>query len=99
MATFAELLVASRDDKLRENIRVACIIAADAVRTETPQPSNHGARMAWAKAVFANPEAEGNRMIMAVLAQNKAFTLAQIVGATDATVLACVMLAIDTFAS
>ena len=98
MATYAELLAASQNDALRQNVRVACIIAAEKVRTET-NVTNHALRLAWAKAVFANPEAEGNRMVWAVLAQKSTATLAQIVGASDALVQAAVDAAVDVFAS
>jgi hypothetical protein len=99
MATYAELLQASANDGLRQKVLVACIIAAETVRTESASIPNHTARLAWAKAVFANPEQERNRMIMAVLAQNKAATLAAITGASDATVQTAVDAAVDVFAS
>ncbi|MFS2027071.1 hypothetical protein [Massilia sp. CT11-137] len=99
MATYVELLNASANDMLRQKVRVACVIAAEKVRTEATGTTNHAARMAWAKAVYANPEAEGNRMVWAVLAQNAGVTLAQIIGATDATVQTAVDAAVDVFAS
>jgi hypothetical protein len=99
MATYAELLTASSNDTLRQKVRVACVIAAEKVRSELTSVGNHAQRMAWAKAVFANPEAEGNRMVWAVLAQNAAATLAQITGASDATVQNAVDAAVDVFAS
>lgn len=100
MATYAELLtIATTSDVFRQKVRVACVIAAEAVRTELGTVTNHALRLVWAKAVFANPEAEGNRMVWAVLAQNAAFTAAQLTGASDATVLNAVMTAIDVFAS
>jgi hypothetical protein len=99
MATYAELLTAAGNDALRQKVRVACIIAAEKVRTELGTVTNHAGRLAWAKAVFANPEAEGNRMIWAVLAQNVAATSAAILGATDALVQTAVDAAVDVFAS
>jgi len=99
MATFAELLTASTNDVLTQKVRVACVLAAEGVRTEDPGVANHALRLVWAKAVYANPEAEGRRMVWAVLAQNQAFTLAQITGASDATVLTAVSTAINVFAS
>jgi hypothetical protein len=99
MATYAELLQASANDTLRQKVRVGCVIAAEKVRTEAGTTTSHTARMAWAKAVYANPEAEGNRMVWAVLAQNAAATYAAIIGAADATVQTAVDAAVDVFAS
>lgn len=98
MATYAELLTASGNDALRQKVRVACVLAAEKVRTESTSIANHTSRLAWAKAVYANPEAEGNRMVWAVLAQNAAQTLAVIIGASDASVQTAVDAAVDVFA-
>lgn len=99
MATYAELLtIATTSDVFKQKVRVACVIAAETVRVEVGN-TNHALRLSWAKAVFANPEVEGNRMVWAVLAQNAAFTASQLTNASDATVLAAVMTAIDVFAS
>ncbi len=99
MATYAELLTAAATDALRQKVRVACIIAAETVRSEADATPNHANRMLWAKAVFMNPEAEGNRMLWAVLAQNKAATLAVILAASDAVVQTNVDAAVNVFAS
>lgn len=99
MATYAEILTASSNDVLRQKVRVACVIAAEKIRTELTSVLNHTNRMAWSKAVFANPEAEGNRMVWAVLAQNASATLAAITGASDATVQNAVDAAVDVFAA
>lgn len=98
MATYIELLQTAGNDGLRQRIRVACIIAAEKVRTEAVDTANHAARLAWAKAVFQNPEAEGDRMLWAVLAQNASATVGQITGATDATVQSAVDAAVNVFA-
>lgn len=99
MATYAELIQAQGDNALRTRVMVACIIAAEAVRTANPGPSNQTARLAWAKKVFENPRGESERMIWAVLAQNSGATLAQIIGASDATVQTAVNAAVDVFAN
>lgn len=98
MATYDELLLAAEDAGLNKKIRVACIIAAEAIRTEVVGATNHANRMLWAKAVFQNPPAEATRMVWAVLAQNRTATLAAIVGASDATVQTAVSAAVDVFA-
>jgi len=99
MATYDELLSAAEHPGLNNKIRVACVVAAETVRTEAGSTTNHANRMLWAKAVFLNPVTEAQRMLWAVLAQNKTATLAQITGATDATVQTAVNNAIDVFAT
>ena len=98
MATYDELLLASENPALRNKVRVACVVAAEVVRTEATTVPNHDKRVAWAKSVYANPNVEAERMLWAVLAQNRAATLAQIVGATDGTVQTAVNAAVDVFA-
>lgn len=97
MATYAELLSASEDPTLLNKVRVACVIAAEKVRVEATSVTNHTARLAWAKTVYASPESVMRRMLWAVLAQNQAATLAAILGATDATVQSAVDAAVDVF--
>jgi hypothetical protein len=99
MATYAEILTASENPAITSKIRVACIVAAETIRTEAASVANHANRLLWAKAVFNNPQAEANRMIWAVLAQNRAATLAVIIAASDATVQAAVDAAVDVFAT
>lgn len=98
MATYIELLQTAGNDGLRQRVRVACIIAAEDVRTEPVDTPNHAERLVWAKAVFQNPEAEGDRMLWAVLAQNAAATVQQITGATDEMVQTAVDAAVNVFA-
>ncbi len=99
MASYIELLQVAGNDTLRQKIRVACIIAAEKVRVEADTVPNHVARLAWAKAVFANPETEGTRMVWAVLAQNASASAAAIAGASDAVVQSAVDSAVNVFAS
>ncbi len=99
MATYDELLIVSENGTFKNRIKVACIVAAEMVRSELSSVTNHAARVVWAKAVFANPDAEANRMLWAVLAQNRTFTPAQITGATDTAIQNAVNAAIDVFAS
>lgn len=98
MATYSELLQAAENDALRQKIRVAVIIAAEAIRIEVDTTANHAARLVWAAATFRNPVVEADRMLWAVLAQNKDATFAQIIGATDAQVQAAVNGAVNVFA-
>jgi hypothetical protein len=98
MATYFELLTASENTDLRKKVKVACFVAAEAIRTENTGTTNHAARLTWAKGVFENPDRESNRMVWAVLAQNAAATYAAIIGATDAAVQTAVNNAVDVFA-
>lgn len=98
MATYAEILTAAADQPLADKIKVACFVAAEKVRVESAATANHVDRLRWAQRVFLNPAAEEQRMLWAVLAQNRAFTLAQITGATDAAVQTAVDDAVNVFA-
>lgn len=98
MATFDELLTASANTALINKVRVATFVAATVVMTEGAGVANHTNRMAWAKTVFADPIAAGEKMMWAVLGQNRGLTLAQITGAVDSDVLTAVTSAIDVFA-
>lgn len=98
MATYAELLTAANDTALNDKIRVACVVAAEQVRGESAATPNHVERLKWARTVFSSPSSEAQRMLWAVLAQNRAATLAQITGASDAAVQTAVDAAVDVFA-
>lgn len=99
MATYQELHALATNDVLRTKIRVGCIVAAETIRTEAEDTPGHAARLAWARAVFANPAVESERMTWAVLAANRAATPEQITGATDATIQAKVDAAVALFAA
>ena len=99
MATYSELYDLRANSALKNRITIACIIAAEAIRTEAPTTTNNANRLVWAKAVFANPDGEANRMLMALLAQNAGLTVAQIQGATDAAIQTGVNNAVNVFAT
>lgn len=98
MATYDELLTASQNDALNKKVRVAVFIAAEVVRTESVSTQNHANRLLWAKSVFSDPRAAAEKMIWAVLAQNKDASLAAITGASDTQVQSAVNAAVDVFA-
>lgn len=99
MATYIELYdLMQSDAALANRISVACFIAAEAIRVESPSTANHAERLVWMKSVFANPKAESQRMLAAVLAANKDATKAQIQAATDATIQTAVNAAVNAFA-
>ena len=99
MATYTELYDLRSNSALRNKIAIACIVAAEAIRTEAGATANHANRLLWAKAVFAAPDIEAARMMMALLAQNSAATVGQITGATDAAIQTAVGNAVDVFAT
>lgn len=99
MATYIELLSAADNGTLLGKVRVACVIAAEAVRTEPGATANHANRLIWAKSVYTNPDSVARQMLMAVLGQNAATPLTAIIGASDATVQAAVNAAVDVFAT
>src|SRR5688500_13299151 len=98
MATYDELLTASGNTGLINKVRVAVVVAATTIMTEADTVTNHANRLAWAKTVFTDPARAGLEMMWPVLAQNRAFTLAQITGADDATVQEAVDAAVNVFA-
>jgi hypothetical protein len=101
MATYTELLsiaTGPSGQDLRTRLRVAVIVAADVVRAESRNTPNNANRLLWARNVLQDPDREAQRMLWAVLAQNRAFTTAQITGATDEQVQTAVNAAIDLLA-
>ena len=81
MATYLELRQLMNDADLPNRVDVATIVFAEGLLSGTPTAADK----AWASLVFSNPSSEGMKVLMAVLAANKAATLAQIQSATDET--------------
>lgn len=98
MATYAEIYSLRSNDALRTRVGVACMVAAEAIRTEDGGTANHANRLKWAKRVFEQPEDESVRMLWAVLIQNISATVAQITSATDGTIQTAVNNAVNVFA-
>jgi hypothetical protein len=99
MATYFELLTAAGNDDLNRRIRVAVIVAAEKIRTESAATPNNANRLIWARETFLSPDTAAARILPAVLAQNRAATLAAIIGADDATVQTAVDAAVNVFAT
>jgi hypothetical protein len=98
MATLYEIWTLLEDPALRQKVSAACLIAAEAIRTESDQTANHANRLKWAKATLQSPVQAGQQMLRAVLAANVSATLAQITGASDATIQTAVNNAVNIFA-
>lgn len=87
MATLLDLAQLSANSTLRRQVRVACVIAAQAQLIANPGTV---AGRKWALDVLSDPITWGNRVLLSVLAQNSGLTAAQITGATDAAIQAAV---------
>ena len=98
MATYEELFSLRNNSVLKNRVQTAVIIAAETVMNEIDTTPNHANRLLWAKAVFANPSSEADRMYMAVLAANNSAPVASIIAATDTAIQANVDDHIDLFA-
>lgn len=98
MATYAELLGAYEDEALMKKIRVAVWVAADVVRGELDVTPNHAQRVKWAARALKEPDVEAQRIMRAVLAQNRGIALSAILTASDNAVQTAVNNALDLVA-
>lgn len=98
MATYTELRGLINDPTLKDKISVALLIAAETIRTEDQQTTNHANRVKWAKKVLQDPDGNADDMLRALLAQNASLTVAQIQGVTDANLQTAVNNAVNLFA-
>lgn len=99
MATYTELFGLHNNSALKNKVMSAVVIAAETVMNEDGGTANHANRLVWAKAVFANPSNEADRMFWAVLAANSALSIAAIESASDSAIQANVDDHIDLFGS
>lgn len=107
MATYQELRQASENQQLLIKVQVACMVAADAIASESTGTALHDQRLKWANRVFMDPLGTAQKMINSVLAKNKSFTLVQIIGnppnyldgASDAAIQAAVDASVNVFAT
>jgi len=98
VATYTELFGLFGNSALANRVEVACIIAAEAIRSEDVGTVNHANRVLWAKRAFQNPGGVRDQMMMALLASYAGQTVAVITGATDAVLQEAVAVAVDLFA-
>ena len=98
MATYDELLAASKHDALRQRILVACVVKANEIILEAGATANHAARLAWAKTAIASPESVRDQVLWSALAQNKVAALAAITSASDALLQTAVDAAVNGLA-
>lgn len=101
MATYLELLALSSNVDLLKRAQIAVFVAADQVRLDSansPAPTNQAERLRWAAKALNAPQGEAQRALFCILAQNRALTVAQISGASDAALQTAVQDAIDLLA-
>ena len=98
MATYTELRQLYAHGDLLNRIEVACIVAAEKIRTEDAGTANHVNRLLWAKATFGGSRRVAELMLMSLLAANRALTSAQLVGVSDEGLQTAVDGAVNIFA-
>lgn len=86
MATLTELQTMLNDPILRDKVRAAVVKTAVAVNYESDLTEHHAERLAWAKAVFSDPNGAAERVVRYVVGANAAETLAAIQALADATI-------------
>ncbi len=82
MATYLELRNLFDNSEIRNKVTTASVIAAHNLLTGTPDANDR----AFAEAVFTNPNSVGKKVYMAVIAANKAASVASIEGASDSAI-------------
>ena len=82
MATYLELRKLIVDEDLPNKVQMATVVYAEGLISGTPTLADQN----YAAAVFSSPRSESTKVLMAVLAANKALTVAQIQGASDAAI-------------
>lgn len=95
MASYTELFELRSNAPLLNKITAAVAVKADAIRADGAATAE---QKAWALRAFTNPEGEAQKIIWAVLAANKTFTVEQITGATDVAIQTAVDAVIPIFA-
>lgn len=83
---------------LKNRIRVAAVVACDVISAEAGSVENHANRLKWAVETLRDLNAAADPLTLAVLAQNRGFTTAQITQATDVQIQTAVDNAIDLLA-
>jgi len=108
MATYLELRgLFQRGSALAHQVEVAVIVAAELIRNGDDDAANgfeddtgtqHDLRKTWAASAFTNTASLAEQALKAILGQNRALTVSQIEGASDAAVQTAVNKAVDLLA-
>ena len=79
MASYLELKELINDSQLPNRIDIATIVFAKNLLANTPTAADK----AYAELVFTDPNSQGSKLLMAILAVNKDLTIAQIQESAD----------------
>ena len=99
MATLEELYALRNNSPLRNKVRAAVMVQANAIMGEDGGTPNNTNRLLWAKAAYEAPRAAVDPMYLAVLSASAASDVADIIGASDVAIQAAVAAAVDLFAT
>ena len=99
MATYTELFTLASDATLKQKVQVAMFVTALEIIAEDPKtvPFNEERRR-WATRVLRDADTNSRDMLQAVLADNRAATVAQINAATDDAIKTSVGKMVNLFA-
>ena len=98
MATYDECLIAMENEALFRKVRIAVLVAADTIRSESAATTNHANRLLWARRVMDSHDVEARKMLGMAVVQSRTNTLTQITSASDAAVQTAVNNAVDVLA-
>ena len=98
MATLTELFNLWNDSAIQNRITQAGMNIAQEILAEAVIVVNHTNRAKWAVAVMSNPQHWGTILMRVLLAKHNALTVAQITGATDATLTTAIRDVVNVFA-
>lgn len=82
MASYTDLRGIFNDSVLRNQVVMATVVAAYELVQGAPTANDR----AWASLVAANPQSEGMKVFMFILAANRALTISTIQGASDSSI-------------
>ena len=98
MATYQDLRGLFGHNELKNRTEFACLVAAETIRAEAVETTNHANRLIWAKAAFQDPKAAAVPVLKVLLAASKSSTVESITGVEDAALQTLVDAAVDIFA-
>lgn len=107
MATYGELFtILANPGLLEDKVGIAALITADKIKSGNDDiapfdqtAGAHEKRLKWANSVYLNPRGIAKQVLGAVLAANNTSSVAQITGASDATIQTAVDEVADVFAT
>lgn len=100
MATYPELYAiwTDGDNGLQNRVTIAVLVAAVEIMQESQATPNHNERYRWSARAVTDPISEARRFFSALLANNKDFTMSQIVAVSDTQIQAQVNGAVNAIA-